>query len=195
MSNCTYYLPCLFLLVLTSCRSSTEEANPYLSALDAARHQPTYPVVGAGLRLGMAPAQVTHRLDSLRAGDALTWQLSSGRLCMQAEPDYVNGCLVRLRLQVAGSGETNSLDYLELRRGLEQAYGTGYAHGLPTEEDAVQSWFKGGTEIELLTQPGLGYALTYTDLHQQHALTLAHLADDSLQLEQMSQEPRTGHSR
>jgi hypothetical protein len=71
--------------------------------------------------------------------------------------------------------------------GLTQAYGPGYVHGLGEADDA-QSWFKGGTEIELTPWAGVGFTLEYTDLHQAHALALQLLRRDSLQIVQMKHE-------
>jgi hypothetical protein len=54
---------------------------------------------------------------------------------------------------------------------LNKAYGEGYEHS-PGDEGGVRSWFKGGTEVQLMTLSGMGYALDYRDLLQAHAATL-----------------------
>jgi hypothetical protein len=174
----------LALLPLTSCKSVPEREQRYQAAYDAASKLPTFPYAASGLRFGMDSTQVQQHLDSLRQRDELNWQLSTGRLPIEAEPEYVKGKLVKLQLTLGTTGLPNSPEYRELVSGLTQAYGPGYVHGLGEDDDA-QSWFKGGTEIELTPWVGVGFTLEYTDLHQAHALTLQLLRRDSLQLEQM----------
>jgi hypothetical protein len=166
-----------------------EREQCYQAAYDAASKLPVFFYVASGLRFGMDSSQVQQHLDSLRQRDELGWQLSSGRLPMQVEPEYVKGRLVRLQVLLHGSGLTNSLEHLELLRGLNKAYREGYEHS-PSDEGGVRSWFKGGTKVQLMTLSGMGYALDYRDLPQAHALTQQHLRQDSLDIVQLEQQQK-----
>jgi hypothetical protein len=174
------------LLLLASYKLRSEQQQHYDQAQAAALKQLTFLYTVSGLRFGMGSSQVQQHLDSLRQHDELGWQLSSGQLPMQVEPEYVKGRLVRLQVLLHGSGLTNSLEHLELLKSLDNIYGEGYEHS-PGDEGGVRSWFKGGTEVQLMTLSGTGYALDYRDLPQVHALTRQHLRQDSLEIVQMEQ--------
>jgi hypothetical protein len=109
----------------------------------------------------MTYAQAKQHVDSLLQRDELVWQLSTGQLPMQIEPDFEEqeGRLVAVQVVLLSPGLANTVEYLELQRGLEQAYGEGYPHG-----DGLRSWFKGGTEIQFSAVPDYGYVLRYTNL-------------------------------
>jgi len=71
-----------------------------------------------------------------------------------AERVFVNNHLVKLHLTLECFGLTNSLEYLELLRDLDGAYGLGYDYG-PGDEGSVRRWFKEGTEIQVWQWKGL----------------------------------------
>jgi hypothetical protein len=130
----------LAMLPLASCTSVPEREQRYQAAYDAASKLPTFPYAASGLRFGMDSTQVQQHLDSLRQRDQLGWQLSTGRLPMQAEPEFVKGKLVKLQLTLGTTGLPNSPEYRELVRGLTQAYGPGYVHILGEDCHSKPSW-------------------------------------------------------
>jgi hypothetical protein len=86
---------------------------------------------------------------------------------MQLYYEFTNGRLTMLGVVLRGPGLTNAVEYLEIRRGLEQAYGESYPHG-----NGVRSWFKGGAEVQLVVSPGYGCILSYLDLNHPSYSTL-----------------------
>jgi hypothetical protein len=175
-----YYRPFLLLLGLISCETHplpfserndeytlvalNDDERAYQAALAAARTRPAYPVVGFGLRLGMNSGQVSQHLDSLRQHRELGWPLPTWQLRREVWPDFEHDRLVRLFLCRDGTNTNlpTTREYLDVVHGLEHLYGLGYPHG---EAPVTCSWFKGGTEVQLINLHEYGYYLCYFDLH------------------------------
>lgn len=143
-----------------------DHERAYQAARAAACTQPAYPLVGLGLRWGMNSTQVRQHLDSLRQHPHRSWPLPTCRLGREVWPAYQQGRLVSFFLTPGSTGSptTTTRDYLDLVRGLEHLYGLSYPHG---EAPVVWSWFKGGTEVQLISLNGYGYYLDYLDLPHQ----------------------------
>lgn len=156
----------VLLLLVVSCyhpQSPAERERLYKTAVAIARTRSAYPMVGPGLRLGIRKAQVEQHLDSLRRHGGLFWHLRTGYLPMQVYSDFADDRLIRLAVVLPGPGLTNTPEYQELVRSLDQTYGTSYYHGL---EGGLRSWFAGATEVQFIATQGFGYCFSYIDVHR-----------------------------